>query len=124
MRFLKTYMLNPLDCISSSISLLANRFDILKKATPDEDPVVGARVSVSAISGPRDGVSMISSRLYWLTVNSRFKSNVLVHGIADGTTRTEGVVRGKRHRPRESSLGTAIVNCVPAECDNICLRNR
>jgi hypothetical protein len=117
-------MVNPLDRISSSISLLDNRFDILKKATPGEELVVVARVSVSAISGPRDGVSMISSRLYWLAVNSRFKSNVLVHGIADGTTRTEGVVRGKRHRPRENSLGTAIVNCVPAECDDICLRYR
>jgi hypothetical protein len=53
-----TYMVHPLERSICSISLLVFRFGILRRATPVEVPagVVGVRASVSAISGPLDGV--------------------------------------------------------------------
>jgi len=75
---------HPFDRSRSSTSLLVSRFGIPNKATPDDDALdVGARASVSAISGPLDGVSMIFSRLSWLAANSRFVIDVLINGTAD-----------------------------------------
>ena len=39
----------------------------------------------------------------------RFEIDVLIDGIGDGATRIDGVARGKEQRPRDSNLGTAIV---------------
>jgi len=74
---------HPFDRSRSSISPLVSRFGIPKKATPDDALDFGARASVSAISGPLDGVSMMFSRLSWLAANSRFAIDVLINGTAD-----------------------------------------
>ena len=75
--------MHPFDRSRSSTSPLVSRFGIPNKAIPDDALDVGVRASVSAISGPLDGVSMIFSRLSWLAANSRFVIDVLINGTAD-----------------------------------------
>ena len=53
-----TYMVHPLERSICTMSVFAHRFGTVIMTASDEEPadVDGARASVSAISGPLDGV--------------------------------------------------------------------